>query len=294
MKNNKLIILTLSIVIATLSSALLPSPSRAQRVMAKIQQTGVLRYAMRKDAVPFGFSQPGSNEWNGYCLDFARTVRDRLTRRLGREIKTEYVQSTAETRRDLVSNGRVDIECGPNTIKFGDYQVDYSIPFFVTGTQFLVRRENQNQLNPFYSNMQGLKIGVVAGTLTERFLGYRYPGAEARSFRTTVGPEYQDARLQAMNALKKGDIIAIAGDGILLRGELSWQSQSENLAIVPELPLTCDYYGMLLPKGDYQWQEFVNSVLLSPQHDGILTEYFGSGSRYEYVQPRNFCGATSQ
>lgn len=294
MKNNRLGLITLSVVISILSLTLFPSPSRAQRVMAKIQQTGVLRYAMRKDAVPFGFSNPGTNEWNGYCLDFARTVRDRLSRRLGREIKTEYIQSTAETRRDLISNGRVDIECGPNTIKFGDYQVDYSIPFFVTGTQLLVRAENQSQVNPFYSNMQGLKIGVVAGTLTERFLGYRYPAAEARAFRTTVGAEYEDARLQAMNALKKGEINAIAGDGILLRGELSWQNEPNNFAIVPELPLTCDYYGMLLPKGDYQWQEFVNSVLLSSEHDRVLVEYFGSNARYEYAQPRNFCGATSQ
>ena len=35
--------------------------------------------------------------------------------------------------------------------------------------------------------------------------------------------------------------------------------------IIPKQPLTCDFYGLILPEGDPQWRHLVNTFLRSEQ-----------------------------
>ena len=57
--------------------------------------------------------------------------------------------------------------------------------------------------------------------------------------------------MQGVSAVVNGNIDAFASDGVLLSGELARQSLApENYQLIPEEPLTCDFYGLILPVGD--------------------------------------------
>jgi polar amino acid transport system substrate-binding protein len=72
-------------------------------------------------------------------------------------------------------------------------------------------------------------------------------------------------------------------DGILLRAEAQQQGLSAaEYPLVPELPLTCDRYGMIIHSKDPQWQEFVNSVIDSPEAEALSNQWFGS--LFSYAQ----------
>ena len=79
-KRLKLIFLTSSII----CTVLFPSASWAQTVLQEIQQTGVLKVGIRKDAVFFGYED--GQGWKGYCTTFADVLANSLSRLLNRNI----------------------------------------------------------------------------------------------------------------------------------------------------------------------------------------------------------------
>ncbi|MGK7899567.1 MAG: dienelactone hydrolase, partial [Xenococcus sp. (in: cyanobacteria)] len=65
-------------------------------------------------------------------------------------------------------------------------------------------------------------------------------------------------------------------DTVLLTGELDRQNLArENFQTIPEKPLTCDFYGLILPKGDRQWRKTVNAFLRNEQQRTIMNKWLG-------------------
>ena len=97
---------------------------------------------MRRDATPFGYVD-NTGEWTGYCEDiidaFAKKIAQELKIYTG--VKVIEIPSNLENRFQLVQNGNVHLECGPNTIRDDIKNVAFSNPFFVTGTNFLVAKD---------------------------------------------------------------------------------------------------------------------------------------------------------
>lgn len=142
-------------------------PVRDIGIIAEIRETGVLKMAMRRDAIPFGYlNQQG--DWTGYCTDFADTFAKYLQSALDLPIPLQVVklQSTLANRLDLVAAETVHFECGPNTIRNDLDIVSFSTPFFITGTHFLVPEAKVNLINPNY-DLSGVKIGVLRDTTNE-------------------------------------------------------------------------------------------------------------------------------
>lgn len=40
------------------------------------------------------------------------------------------------------------------------------------------------------------------------------------------------------------------------------ESLANNYQIVPQFPLACDFYGLLIPKEDPQWNDLVNEFII--------------------------------
>ena len=54
----------------------------------------------------------------------------------------------------------------------------------------------------------------------------------------------------------------MVSDGVLLRGDIERQNlATENYQLIPENPLTCDLYGLILPQGEPQWRSIVNDFI---------------------------------
>lgn len=248
----------------------IPDPVRSQSVLEDIQKTGLLRVGIREDAVPFGY-RDASGELSGLCLDFFEVLLGEVKAALNREaILVKLFQSTLYDRYELVSNRTVHLECGPNTIRPQEnYQIVFSRPFFITGTQFLIAAEGENQFQ-LDGNLEEMEIGVLRNSANQLLLERRYPKAKFREFQGPTG------RLRGVQALRQGRIDAFASDGILLIGESVLQGLAfgRQYQIVPAIPLDCVLYGMALPEGDGQWLALVNAAIVRAREKQIFKGWF--------------------
>ncbi|PSF37289.1 amino acid ABC transporter substrate-binding protein [Aphanothece hegewaldii CCALA 016] len=280
MKINHLSKLFLATLLVTVS---FPIPLKAQNktVLENIQETGLIRVGIREDAVPFGYRN-ADNNLSGLCLDFVNQLRRQLQQELKRNIFTVKIfQSTLFNRFDLIEDQVIDLECGPNSIQTEPSQfVSFSKPFLVTGIQFLIRKDDQLKFN-VRGTLEGVTIGVLRNTSTEKFIRTRYPLATIQQFQGTTG------RVRGIQALQRGRIDAFVSDGILLIGEatLLGLDLEKDYVIVPTQPLTCEYYGLILPKNNPQWQKLVNETIEIARSQLIIADWFSIVD--SYIQETN-------
>jgi ABC-type amino acid transport substrate-binding protein len=224
---------------------------------------------IRKDAAPFGFINR-EQAWDGYCGELALGLADYLTQELDLDTPIQVVEltSTLGDRYDLVRDGTIDLECGPNTVRQDVPGITFSFPFFVTSAQFLVQAGQADRVNPNLP-LAGLRLGVLSDTTTEQFVQSTYPDADIVRF---SGPE---GRTEGIENVAQGNIDAFVGDGILTYAELLLEGKPvQDFTLLPELPLTCEFYGLALPNNDPEWRTVVNQFLEGDEENAIAAEWF--------------------
>ncbi|NET25808.1 MAG: transporter substrate-binding domain-containing protein, partial [Okeania sp. SIO1I7] len=104
---------------------------------------------------------------------------------------------------------------------------------------------------------------------TRKFIQTKYPETETIYFEGNTGVN------QAVKSLTKGEIQAFANDGILSVGEVVRQNLDiNNYKLIPEKPLTCDFYGMIIPNNDPEWQNQLNSFIDGNKSQSIDEKWF--------------------
>jgi polar amino acid transport system substrate-binding protein len=276
-----------SLITGSLGLFCLVLPVKAETVLAKIQRTGVLTVAIREDAPPLGYLDTNKN-LKGYCLDFLALLDKQLKKDLERNtLGIKLFKSTPVNRFNLVSEDAVDLECGPNTIRSDiPENTNFSESFLLTGTQFLIKNQNRDYLSDHLNREQDLNniaIGVINDTTTAKFIAKRYPSAILQRFSGVT------ARTRGIQAVVQNKIEAMASDGILLRAEAQQQGLSDSdYSLIPDTPLSCDRYGMIIRGNDPQWQNFVNSVINSPEAKALGNAWFGQLFN-DTESSKNFC-----
>ncbi|RMF68846.1 MAG: amino acid ABC transporter substrate-binding protein [Cyanobacteria bacterium J069] len=212
----------------------------------KISRTGILAAGVRTDAAPVG-ALDESGEPVGYAVDLLRWMQADLSRRLGKSIQLELVPTTAAEQFAQVSQGGLDIACGSSSITLSrESKVDFSVGYFVTGTQFLLARGQGLSSNR-------IRIGGVAGTTNEALIRSRLPLAR-------IVPVSD--RPAGLILLQQGRIDALASDGILLEGLRRSLPDPDAYEVVPSQPFSREVYGCLLPKQDLPFRTQVNHSLM--------------------------------
>ncbi|NES74234.1 MAG: transporter substrate-binding domain-containing protein, partial [Okeania sp. SIO2D1] len=186
---------------------------------------------------------------------------------LNKKIKLELKEISLDDRFKLIQDGTIDIVCAATTINnVREEIVDFSIPFFTTGIQLLVKKENAEKFDPLKSTIGNISIGFVAGTTTDEDLGPIYPNADWQSLSN---------RAEGINQLENGQLNAIASDGILLLGEV-WQ-QNKNIRdfqLIPKIPLTFENYGCIIPPENPDWDTFIDTTISSDENSQLLSQWF--------------------
>lgn len=249
--------------LALLSACGRQDAGQADRLGA-IREAGVLRVAAFDGNPPFGFIDPDSNEIRGLDVDIARE----LAKRLG--VKLELVPTNPANRIPLLQSRRADLVLANFTITpERAQQVDFSIPYFASGQQFLARKgrlDSANQLN-------GLRIGVDKGTTNEAVLRQKFPGA------TLIA--YDDTPF-AFTALRNGNVDAITQDGPKLVGLLANVPDADQYEI-PPFSISDDLIGIGIPRGEAALKAFVDETLLELEASGraqqIHDAWFGPDTR---------------
>ncbi|HEY9824490.1 MAG TPA: alpha/beta hydrolase [Stenomitos sp.] len=253
------------------------SPTRSESVLETIRKSGVFKAGIRSTAPPFGMVGAGEKP-SGYCADLLGLMAQELQSQLKTPIRLQWVPSGIDNRFSMVQDGAAQVECGPNTISADPaLKTTFSTPFFITGTHFLVKATNQGRLDP-KSFPPSTVLGTYSQTTTAKVVDQRYPNLKKVYFKG------DKARINGFQALSSGKIDALAGDGILLVSTLKEQKNVGNqFALVPEQPLVCDAYGLILPQGDRVWETTVNRIIGSAAARQVWDKWFKTLYPYIYL-----------
>jgi ABC-type amino acid transport substrate-binding protein len=247
--------------------------SAAETTLEKIKRTGVFTVGTRTGSPPFAYINK-QNEWVGFSMDLAGLVHKNIEKKLGQSVKFELKESTPATRIPLLSSMAVDLIAGTMTdTRARRDSVDFSLTFFVTGAQFMVKKGSPIRGT---KDIAGKRIGAQQGSTNEREIRTRYPQANL-----VVFPD-QPA---AFTAMTQGKVDAYTNDGIQLWGLKMKAPKSDEWEIVGEW-YTYEPYGMAMRKNDSDFRQVVNVALMEAIEGGeyfkLYDKWFGLKSEVPY------------
>jgi polar amino acid transport system substrate-binding protein len=259
-------------------------PVLAETALGKIGRTGVLTAGTRGISIPFAFINE-RNEWIGFSIDLLEAVRARLEKKLGKPIKLEKkeVGGDPAIRIRLVADRTIDVECGVTTYTRGrDQAVDFSINFFFTGSQLLVKKGSGIKS---LADVAGKRVGAAEGTTNEKALRRSQPKADVVTF-----PDHPPGFL----ALEQGRIAAYVGDGIFLAGLAAKARSPKDYEVVGDF-FSKDPYSCVVPENDSKWRDSVNHTFMelidSGKYFELYDKWFGERGVVPYPmsdQVRNY------
>ena len=215
----------------------LPGISAGETTLEKIKRTGAFTVGTRTGSPPFGYINK-QNEWVGFSVDLARLINQNLEKKIGRSVKFELKESTPATRIPLLTSMAVDLIAGTMTdTRARRESVDFSLTYFATGAQFLVKKGSAFK---GVQNIAGRRIGTQQGSTNERALRERYPQANLIVF-----PDQPSG----FTALAQGKVDAYTNDGIQLWG-LKHKAPNPNDWMVVGEWYTYEPYGMAIRKNE--------------------------------------------
>jgi len=241
--------------------------------LEKIKRTGVFTIGARTGSPPFAYINK-QNEWVGFSIDLARLVHKNIEKKLGKSIKFELKESAPATRIPLLATMAVDLIAGTMTdTRPRRESVDFSLTFFATGAQFMVKKGSPIK---GVQDIAGKRIGAQQGSTNERELRAKYPQVIL-----VVFPD-QPA---AFTALAQGKLDAYTNDGIQLWGLKYKAPNPDDWEIVGEF-YTYEPYGMAMRKNDSDFRHVVNVALMEALEGGeyfkLYDKWFGPKSEVPY------------
>lgn len=255
-----------------LSSA---APALAQPdTLEKIKSSGALTIGTRTGSPPFAYINK-NNEWVGFSIDLVDVlIKPEIEKAVGKSIKIEKKESTPQTRIALLTSNSVDLiaETMTDTPQRRE-QVDFSLTFFYTGAQFLVKKGS-----PIHgvNDIGGKRIASQQGSTNAKIIREKYPQAQLREF-----PD-QPAAFQA---LAQGQVDAYTNDGIQLAGLKAKAPNPSDWDVVGDF-YSEEPYGMAMRKGDAKFKAVVDAGLRKGFESGkyfeVYDKWFGPKGEVPY------------
>src|SRR6266568_8433812 len=261
-------------VLALLASWFAPALAQQKSTLDKINETGTLTIGTRTGSPPFGYVN-AKNEWVGFSIDLVEElIKPALEKKLGKPIKVERKESAPPTRIPLLSSSAVDLIAETMTdTRTRRESVDFSLTFFVTGAQFIVKKGSKVRS---IKDIDGKRIAAQQGSTNARIIREKAPKAQLREF-----PD-QPAAFQA---LLQGQVDAYTNDGIQLAGLKLKAPNPAQWEVVGDF-YSYEPYGMAMRKGDADFRNVVNGGLMDGIESGrffeIYEKWFGPKGELPY------------
>lgn len=234
--------------------------------LKRIAETRAITVAYRTDALPFSF-EDADRKPAGYTVDLCRSVIGLIEKRVNVvPLQVKWVAVTTQNRLQTVAGGGADMECGATSVTLGRMnEVGFSSLTFVDGTGLLVRAANPAKSLIDLANQ---KIGVIPGTSNERALA---EALKSKVVTATVVPVKN--RDDGLAQLEAGQIDALASDRVLLVGLAAKAKDPKAMALLADA-LSYEPYAIVLPRGDWQLQQAVDSALAQIYRSAALPEIY--------------------
>jgi glutamate/aspartate transport system substrate-binding protein len=239
--------------------------------LARIAERGQINIGHRESATPFSYFDE-QQKVVGYSIELCDRIVDEVRKTIGKPIKVNYIPITTANRIVQVASGGIDMECGTTTITLARLeQVDFSMPFWITGTQLVVNRKAKVHE---VEDLKGKTIAVLQGSSNERAL-QALMQAKSLNLKFNYVKDYAEGFL----SLETGRVDALAGDGTPITVFAATKARDpKSLEVVGRL-LTTDPYGVMFQRGDAEFRVLVNRSLArafaSGDADRLFAKYFG-------------------
>jgi len=247
---------------------------QAETTLEKIDKSGTLTIGTRTGSPPFAYVNK-NNEWVGFSIDLVeKTILPALNKKLNKQIKLEKKESAPATRIPLLTSNAVDLIAETMTdTQSRRGSIDFSLTFFATGAQFLVKKGSPIK---GIQTIAGKRVAAQQGSTNARIIRERVPSAKLLEF-----PD-QPAAFQA---LAQGQVQAYTNDGIQLAGLRAKAPKPDEWTVVGEF-FSYEPYGMALRKGDSDFRQIVNVGLMDAIESGkyfeIYDKWFGPKGEVPY------------
>ena len=234
----------------------------AETTLEKIARTGTLTIGTRTGSPPFAYVDK-DNQWVGFSIDLVKQlILPAVAQKVGKPVKLEKKESAPLTRIPLLTSNAVDLIAETMTdTRARPESVDFSLTFFITGAQFLVKKGSPVK---GIQSIAGKRVAAQQGSTNARIIRERVPTAQLREF-----PD-QPAAFQA---LAQGQVDAYTNDGIQLAGLKAKAPSPGNWQIVGEF-YSYEPYGMAMRKGDADFRNAVNNGLMDGIESGKFFETY--------------------
>jgi len=268
MKRVLIVLLALAVALGSVA------PAAAETTLEKIARTGTLTIGTRTGSPPFAYVNK-QNEWVGFSIDLVdQLIVPAVSMKVGKPVKLEKKESTPATRIPLLSSGAVDLIAGTMTdTRPRRDSVDFSLTFFVTGAQFLVKKGSPIK---GIQDIAGKRVGAQQGSTNARIIRERVPTAQLREF-----PDQPSG----FQALAQGQVDTYTNDGIQIAGLRAKAASPGDWDIVGDF-YSYEPYGMAMRKGDSDFRAVVNNGLMEGIDSGkyfeIYQKWFGPNSELPY------------
>jgi polar amino acid transport system substrate-binding protein len=246
----------------------------AETTLEKINRTGVLTIGTRTGVTGFAFIN-SQKEWVGFSIDLVeQAIAPEIAKKIGKPVKVEKKESTPPTRISLLTSNAVDLVAETMTdTRSRRESVDFSLTYFVTGAQFLVKKGSPIR---GIQDIAGKRIAALKGSTSARIIQEKYANAQLVEF-----PD-QPAAFQA---LSQGQVDAYTSDGTYLAGLIGKAPNRGDWAIVGDF-YTYEPYGMAMRKNESDFRTLVNNGLMGAIESGkyfeLYEKWFGPKGEVPY------------
>ena len=246
----------------------------AEATLDKIGRTGTLTIGTRTGSPPFAYVDT-NNRWVGFSIDLVEQfVAPAISKKLGKTIRVAKKESTPPTRIPLLTSNAVDLIAETMTdTPERRASVDFSLTFFYTGAQFLVKKGSRIT---GIDSVGGKRVAAQQGATNARILRERVPSVKLVEF-----PD-QPAAFQA---LAQGRVEAYTNDGIQLAGLKAKAPRPDDWAIVGNF-YSSEPYGMAMRKNEPAFRTLVDAALADAIQSGkyfeLYDKYFGPKGELPY------------
>jgi ABC-type amino acid transport substrate-binding protein len=235
-------------------------------MLDRIRTSQTLTIAYAPNAYPISFKGE-KGEPDGYSVDLCRRIAAAIQRELKLDtLDVKWLEGNTPRRIAAVANGEADLECGTTTMNLRrQREVDFGTVVFVESGGILVAAESGIRS---LADLAGKKLAVTPQTTTEKRL-------RAVLEERLIGADFvpvKDAK-DGRERLAAGKVDALAGDRLVLIGQVAATGQPERFSILEE-EFSIDPYAFAMPRDQADFRLAVNSGLAQIYRSGEIQRIF--------------------
>jgi glutamate/aspartate transport system substrate-binding protein len=233
-----------------------------QPTLDKIKASGKVVLGVREASPPMAYMLGAQDKYVGYHVELC----ERVLKEIAPAAKLEYMAITAQNTMALVSNGTVDIGCGPTTNNTArQQQVAFAVTTYVSEVRMAVRADSDiksiNQLG-------GRNVAASTGTTAVQMLR-KQERALGAPINVMLGKDHAESFL----LLETGRVDAFVLDDNLLAGVIASSKNPAGYRIVGET-MGSEPIALLFRKDDPAFKAAVDGVLIKLMRSGEVEKIY--------------------